>query len=297
MPQSLNEKMENRHICRRTDAPLSSQLLKWIGNKQKFAKEIISYFPTSFGVYHEPFLGSGAVLGTLAPIRACGSDSFLPLVEIWQALREDPDQLKEWYKTRWLDWRNSDRVQFYDFIRDRFHQTRSGADFLFLSRTAYGGVIRFRKSDGYMSTPCGAHDPIHFDKFAKRVDEWRGRVAGTEFFHHDYQQAFDRVKTGDLVYCDPPYDHSQAILYGAQGFDYDEFFKNIATLKQRGAFVALSLNKQKSKQGAVFDYAIPNGLFARDVPVNCGTSMLKRFQMGGATMQFELVTDSLYLTH
>lgn len=47
--------------------PFKSQLLKWIGNKQRFAHEIISYFPNKFGTYHEPFLGSGAVLGVLSP--------------------------------------------------------------------------------------------------------------------------------------------------------------------------------------------------------------------------------------
>ena len=40
-------------------------LLKWIGNKQRFAKTIVSYMPEEFNNYYEPFLGSGAVLGEL----------------------------------------------------------------------------------------------------------------------------------------------------------------------------------------------------------------------------------------
>lgn len=283
-------------LPRITEAPLQSQLLKWIGNKQKFASEIISYFPRSFNVYHEPFLGSGAVLGTLAPSRARGSDSFLPLVEIWKSLREQPTQLKEWYRTRWLEWSISDRIEYYDSIRNRFHLSRSGADFLFLSRTAYGGVIRFRKSDGYMSTPCGAHDPIHFDKFARRVDEWSARVKGCEFNHQDYKDAFDYVRAGDVVYCDPPYDHSQAILYGAQGFSYESLFEGLEKIKKRGAFVALSLNK-KSVSGKDLPYKYPSGLFDREVSINCGSSMLKRFQMGGEDMDGHIVSDTLLLSH
>ena len=46
--------------------PFTLQLLKWIGNKQRFAHEIISNFPAKFDAYYEPFVGSGAVLGTLA---------------------------------------------------------------------------------------------------------------------------------------------------------------------------------------------------------------------------------------
>src|SRR3989442_1542017 len=63
--------------------PFKTQLLKWIGNKQRFAHEIIQYFPPTFGTYFEPFLGSGAVLGTLVPQRAVASDALEPLVEIW----------------------------------------------------------------------------------------------------------------------------------------------------------------------------------------------------------------------
>ena len=40
-------------------------LLKWIGNKQRFAETIISYMPEQFNNYYEPFLGSGAVMAQL----------------------------------------------------------------------------------------------------------------------------------------------------------------------------------------------------------------------------------------
>src|SRR4051812_44371316 len=46
--------------------PFTKQLLKWIGNKQRFAHEIVSYLPDEFGTYYEPFIGSGAVLATLS---------------------------------------------------------------------------------------------------------------------------------------------------------------------------------------------------------------------------------------
>lgn len=71
------------------------------GQQQRFAPEIVSYFPRQFGCYFEPFLGSGAVLGTLAPGRAVGSDTFRPLMEIRQALQADPEMLKRWYAERW----------------------------------------------------------------------------------------------------------------------------------------------------------------------------------------------------
>lgn len=74
--------------------PFKTQLLKWIGSKQRFAHEIVSYFPIDIGTYFEPFLGSGAVLGTLAPKKAFASDIFKPLIDIWQTLHDNPELLK-----------------------------------------------------------------------------------------------------------------------------------------------------------------------------------------------------------
>ena len=50
-------------------APFNTQLLKWIGNKQRFAHEIASYFPKDIKTYYEPFLGSTAVLAALRGIQ------------------------------------------------------------------------------------------------------------------------------------------------------------------------------------------------------------------------------------
>ena len=116
-------------------APFKLQLLKWIGNKQRFAHEIVSYFPLTYGTYYEPFLGSGAVLGTLAPQRAVASDVMRPLVDIWQTLIEDPDTLKRWYSERWETYRAGTPVQQYEQIKASYNRNPNGADLLFLSRS------------------------------------------------------------------------------------------------------------------------------------------------------------------
>ena len=81
--------------------PFRTQLLKWVGNKQKQADAIIGYFPKRFGTYFEPFLGSGGVLGVLAPRKAIASDTFAPLVQIWQTLDNDKGELKQQYAERY----------------------------------------------------------------------------------------------------------------------------------------------------------------------------------------------------
>lgn len=282
---------------RRGAAPYKTQLLKWIGNKQRSASAIISLFPDRFGTYHEPFLGSAGVLGVLAPKKAEASDCFKPLIGIWQTMKSSPDTVKQWYRERWVEFEAGEKVAAYEAIKARYNLQANAADLLFLCRACYGGVVRFRMKDGYMSTPCGVHSPIHPGTFSRRVDEWHERISGTEFFHRDYEESIDRAREGDVVYCDPPYSHSQAILYGAQGFSLDKLFDSIRKAKERGVFVALSIDGTKKSGDTNCLIEWPTGLFARETAINVGRSMLRRFQMGGETLEAEVVKDRLLLTH
>ena len=277
--------------------PFKAQLLKWVGNKQRFAHEIASFFPNDFGTYYEPFLGSGAVLGTLQPASAVASDAFGPLIEIWRTLHADPDLVKSWYEERWNRVALGDKVTEYEVIKASYNADPNAADLLFLSRSCYGGVVRFRKRDGFMSTPCGAHNPMPPATFSKRVDLWAVRTAGTTFVHADFAETMDRALSGDLVYCDPPYVHSQAILYGAQDFTLDRLFKSIVRCKERGVRVALSIDGTKKSGDLLCDLNLPERLFETEVFVNCGRSMLRRFQLGGETLEDEVVSDRLLLTY
>lgn len=275
----------------------SGQLLKWIGNKQRFAAEIVSFFPQRFGCYYEPFLGSGAVLATLAPKKAVGSDSFQLLIEIWRTLVTDPDLLKIWYAERWHEMAVRGKEVAYEKIKGRYNAKPNGADLLFLCRACYGGVVRFRKVDGFMSTPCGVHDPISPISFNKRVDDWHRRAKHARIKHADYREVMGEATDGDLVYCDPPYTFSQTILYGAQAFSLADLFDTITDCKKRGVFVALSIDGTKRSGDLFCDVKVPEGLFCREVMVHCGRSMLRRFQLSGQTLETEEVSDRLLLTY
>jgi DNA adenine methylase len=275
-------------------APEIPPLLKWIGSKHRVAAEIISYFPARFRTYHEPFVGTGAVLGALAPPEAKASDVLKPLVEIWLTLKSDPELLLSWYRKRWQE-SQKDRQQAYEQIKARFNRHSNPADLLFLSRTCYGGVIRFRR-DGYMSTPIGIHDPIRPESMAKRINAWHRRTAGAEFHCADFEEAMEEARSGDLIYCDPPYSDTQAIIYGAQNFSLDRLCRAIEKAKTKGAKVALSIDGHKKSGGKVSAIRIPKGVFERSVLITCGRSMLRRFQMQGQTLESEVVADRLLLT-
>lgn len=273
------------------------QLLKWIGNKQKFAPAIISYFPRNFGTYFEPFLGSGAVLAALAPSRAEASDVFGPLMGIWRALAVDPARVYRWYKDRFDLIEIMGKESAYLKVRDSYNSYANPGDLLFLSRTCYGGVVRFRMRDGYMSTPCGPHKPMPPERFSLRVEDWSARIVGTTFYERSFEEALDRAREGDVVYCDPPYSHSQTILYGAQSFDLDLMFKCIEKAKRRNVFVAVSIDGTKKSGNRICEIPYPGTLFEREEMLVVGRSMLRRFQMGGRSLEAEVVRDRLLLTH
>lgn len=280
-------------------------LLKWIGNKQRFAETIISYMPEQFNDYYEPFLGSGAVMAQLLynrgkvgiPVfKQTHASDILPfLIDIFKLVKDDPDKIKAHY-AKHIEEYYKDPASKYDEIRDRFNQDHNALDFCLLSRTCYSGIVRFRKADGYMSTPKGPHKPISPEEFSSRVDLWHSLIKDTSFETMSFEKCMDMAQAGDVIYCDPPYTHSQNIIYGAQSFNIETLFTKIEECKSRGVHVMLSINGTRESSKKDISVTPPSGLFEREIVVNCGTSMIDRLQNAGQTMNNEVVHDKLLLT-
>ncbi len=280
-------------------------LLKWIGNKRKYAELIVSYMPEKFNDYYEPFLGSGAVMAELLfsdsekffphIVKAHGSDVLPFLIDIFDLVKDNPDALTSYYEKEIAEYYKDPDSKYIE-IRDRFNKNHNAYDFCLLSRTCYSGVIRFRKVDGYMSTPRGPHKPISPEAFKKRVDLWNQLLQKADFACESYIDAMDKAKAGDVVYCDPPYTHSQSIIYGAQDFDVNVLFQKIAECKERGVKVILSINGMRDSKKKDISVTPPDGLFERKLLVDCGTSMIDRLQNDGKKMKNKEVDDQLLLT-
>lgn len=280
-------------------------LLKWIGSKQRFAETIVSYMPEHFNNYYEPFLGSGAVMADLLLQDqtqmlphfnyAFGSDVLPFLIEIFQITKDRPGEIRDYY-SREISKYYENPEEYYDVIKDRFNSDHNALDFCLLSRTCYSGIIRFRKADGYMSTPRGPHKPISPATFSRRVNMWSDLIQKAEFTVESFEEAMNKPQAGDIVYCDPPYTHSQSIIYGAQDFHIERLWEKIADCKNRGAHVMLSINGTRESKRKDISVEAPTGLFEREVIIDCGTSMIDRLQNSGCDMAGEKVHDKLLLT-
>lgn len=280
-------------------------LLKWVGNKRKVAKDIISFFPDQFNNYIEPFVGSGAVLAELQDMRvnsffpsfsrAFASDNNEYLIQIFNYVKDDPQTIIDYYRKNILNF-SENKKENYTIIRNRFNAHPNGLDFCLLSRTCYGGIIRFRKNDGYMSTPVGPHNPISPDSFEKRVHIWHELLKDVQFTMNDFKDEISKAGKGDVVYCDPPYTHSQGILYGAQDFLIDDLWDAIGDAKNRGAMIFLSINGSRESRKKDISIKAPEGLFEREIDIDVGISMVDRLQKNGKKMDNAEVFDKLMIT-
>lgn len=270
------------------------QLLKWVGNKYRYAHTITSFFPDRYNTYIEPFVGTGAILATLAPQKAIAGDVLVPLIEILRLLQNEPQTLIDYY-AKVIRSFNQDREKTYSEILKRYNSSPNGLDLLVLSRTCYGGVVRFTR-EGTMSTPIGPHKPMEPETFAAIVMEWKERIKNTIFLNKPFTETISMAREGDLVYCDPPYIDSQSILYGAQSFDFAELIVQIQQCKSKGVKVALSIDGKKKSGTKTIKLEIPPGLFEREVYLSGGSSMLKRFQNEGREMIGEDIHERLLLS-
>ena len=176
-----------------------------------------------------------------------------------------------------------------------YNENPNSLDLVFISRTCYGGVIRFTKK-GKMSTPMGPHKPIPPGSFKERMILWRSRVKDTKFIAASFEDTMSQAGQDDIVYCDPPYVDSQAILYGAQLFKVTKLWEVIYQAKSKGAKIALSIDGHKKSGSKIVQLDIPKDLFKRELLIEGGSSMLKRLQKTGEIMIGEDVHDRLLLT-
>jgi len=272
----------------------SGQILKWIGNKFRYAEVIARQLPDDLGDYYEPFVGTGAVLATLAPSYAVAGDALPSLVELLRVVQSDPARLVSHYAECRKDLVASGR-DAYEEIKARYNACPSPDDLLVISRSCYGGVMRFTR-DGRISTPMGPHRPMPADKLDRYMEEWQGRLCGTQFVSQGFERTMALAGDGDTVYCDPPYLHGQSILYGAQDFRLETLWDSVEAAVARGARVAVSADGYRRSGAKTIDLGVPEELFARELLIERGGCMLRRFQLTGSYMDEERVADRLLLS-
>jgi DNA adenine methylase len=217
--------------------------VKWAGGKGQLLWQLAPLFPSEYHVYHEPFIGGGAVFFHLLPERACLIDKNNELINCYLVIRDNLDALIDDLK------QHVNEAEYYYRARaadpEQMDAVSRASRFLFLNKTAFNGLWRVNRQ-GRHNVPFGRY------KNPKILDEPNLRLVHAalkkaEIVSGDFAKVLEHAERDDFVYCDPPYDPlsetAHFTSYTSDAFDtgdqerLSEVFK---LLDERGCRVMLS---------------------------------------------------------
>lgn len=222
---------------------------RWTGSKRALVPELLKWVP-AHNVYHEPFLGSGALFFALQPPRAFLSDANTRLTCMFGAVQRDLDEMLVPLRI-YADLYAKHGAPFYLHARDSINpdtmtSTEIGAWLLFMLKAGFNGIYRVNAAGKY-NVPAGkfAKPPTICDEPHLRACSAALRYA--TIINCDFRAVEQRAQPGDFVYFDSPYypasSTSDFTTYTAGGFGPSDqtALRDLALrLKRRGVHVLLS---------------------------------------------------------
>jgi len=218
--------------------------VKWAGGKRQLLREIARHAPKTFGTYHEPFLGGGAVFFSL-PLgtRARLSDVNERLIRTYQGIQSDVDGVIALLKSYPHD------RDFFEEMRQReidgCSDVEVAAWFIYLNKTGFNGLYRVNSKNRF-NVPFGRYKNVRYVKEAN-LRACAEALKTAVIKHQDFSSALKHVVPDDFVYLDPPYvplsTTSNFTSYTAVGFtgaDQERLRDAVRDLKRRGAHILLS---------------------------------------------------------
>lgn len=208
-------------------------LIKWSGSKRSQASAIASYIRKDYGIYHEPFCGSCAMLAFLLsnlPDRFSGfvcSDLNSDLINSYVLTMENPAKVVKGYSERWHelnDGRSIDRKrEYFESVRERLNREHDPLDFIFVMRTTTNGMPRYNRNGDFNNSFHITRNGINPETFSEIVNRWSSLLNkyNVEFRCRSFEET--HPNENDLVYLDPPYAATKGMYFG--GFDSGSLFK------------------------------------------------------------------------
>lgn len=261
-------------------------VIKWSGSKRSQSAKIKEFLPNSFNRYYEPFIGGGSILYAINPTNAICGDICVPLIDLWNEIKNNPSKLAEEYRMYWTRLQ-AEGYQVYYEIRDSFNKNHSPESLLFLSRTCVNGLIRFNANGDFNNSLHHTRPGISPDSLKKIIMDWSTHIQGAEFIAADYMITTATAKEGDLIYLDPPYFHTKGRYYGT--IDFGAFLGYLEQLNSKGIKYMLSFDGIRGEDN--FTVELPKELYKRHEFIPSGNSSFKKV-MNKESIQ---VLESLYL--
>jgi DNA adenine methylase len=213
----------------RKNNKLALPFVKWVGGKRQLLNEIEKHIPEQFSRYYEPFVGGGAVLFHVQPKNAVINDSNEELVNLYNIIKESPEELIEDLKKYKNEEKYFYEVRGIDREKEKYLELSNiqrASRIIFLNKTCYNGLFRVNSS-GEFNSPFGRY------KNPNIVNDVMIRIVGNylskndiQILNTDYEKSLSKIRKGAFVYFDPPYDpisdSSSFTGYTKNGFDRTE---------------------------------------------------------------------------
>lgn len=178
----------------------NTSFIRWAGGKTwlvPYIQELISEL--DYNNYHEPFMGGASVYFALQnPKESFLSDTNDELINTFICVKDNPRRV-------------IDYLQNYSNDEDSYYSVRESeprgkyqraARFLYLNAYSFNGLYRVNKKGKY-NVPYGHRKniSIDYDKILLTSEKLKNANLKVQ----DFAKAKENIKSGDLVFLDPPY--------------------------------------------------------------------------------------------
>ena len=160
----------------------------------------------------EPFFGSGVVGFNVRPKIAIFSDSNPHLINFYKSLQDKSitPLIVHSFLENEGELLEKSNGEYYYTVRERFNKYSNPLDFLFLNRSCFNGMIRFNSKGGFNVPFCRKPNRFaqaYITKIVNQVSNIQSIISNNDytFLCQTFDKTLDNLKTGDLIYCDPPY--------------------------------------------------------------------------------------------
>jgi DNA adenine methylase len=198
--------------------------LKWAGGKYGLSDVINTMLPKGDRLI-EPFVGAGSVFLNSDYKEYLLSDINQDLINLYRIVQRTPQKFID--DARKLFTPEYNQAEKYYQLRKEFNESKEpyfrSLVFLYMNRHGYNGLCRYNKSGGY-NVPFGKYKKPYFPE--AELHFFAEKSANAIFICDGYRQTFAHAKSGDVVYCDPPYvplsKTASFTSYSGNGFGLDE---------------------------------------------------------------------------
>lgn len=243
-------------------------LVRWAGSKKKLLPKLSTYWNKPYQRYLEAFAGSASLYFHLVPEKALLNDLNGELMEAYDALRNQPDEIYEAI----IAIERSEEAYYVERSKvvAKLSSFERAVRFFYLNRLCFNGIFRTNSQGGF-NVPYGGERSGAFPC----LEEWReasALLAKADLFNMDFEEFLTaNARSGDFVYLDPPYAVSNRRIfrqYSAQTFgldDVDRLSKVLDELDSRGCDFVVSYAKSPETKRIASRWNVKQTLAQRNV--------------------------------